>query len=141
MNYKNKTQSFSSIDTRKDINNPGIVYPLSKSDAEMINVSSIVDHKTNKRTEIAHSEIRLFKNNENKLEYQKGRHTSIVIDDEKYFTFNDIPVGWTSVIASIFLTSGIIMVCLGGVGIYIGNIFKQTRGMPEYIVEEIINGK
>ena len=59
----------------------------------------------------------------------------------KYFTFNDIPVGWTSVIASIFLTSGIIMVCLGGVGIYIGNIFKQTRGMPEYIVEEIINGK
>lgn len=89
MNYKNKTQSFSGIDTRKDINNPGIVYPLSKSDAEMVNVSSIVDHKTNKRTEIAHSEVRLFKNNENKLEYQKGWHTSIVIDDEKYFTFNE----------------------------------------------------
>ena len=89
MNYKSRTQSFSSIDTRKDINNPGIVYPLSKSDAEMVNVSSIVDHKTNKRTEIAHSEVRLFQNNENKLEYQKGWHTSIVIDDEKYFTFNE----------------------------------------------------
>jgi len=89
MNYKNRTQSFSGIDLRKDINNPGIVYPLSKSDAEMINVSSIVDHKTNKRTEIAHSEIRLFKDNDNRLEYQKGRHISIVIDDEKYFTFNE----------------------------------------------------
>lgn len=89
MNYKNRTQSFSGIDTRKDINNPGIVYPLSKSDAEMVNVSSIVDHKTNKRTEIAHSEVRLFKNNENNLEYQKGWHTSIVIDDEKSFTFNE----------------------------------------------------
>ena len=65
----------------------------------------------------------------------------IVVQILKYFILNDIPEGWTSVIASIFLMSGIILICLGGVGIYIGNIFKQTGGMPEYIVEEIINGR
>ena len=65
----------------------------------------------------------------------------LLIQIIKYFTLKDVPVGWTSMIASIFMMSGIILISLGGVGVYVGNVFKQTRGMPEYIIEEIVNNK
>ncbi len=58
-----------------------------------------------------------------------------------YFVVDDIPEGWTSMIASIFLVGGIILICLGGVGIYIGNIFNQTKGLPDYLIMESINLK
>lgn len=47
--------------------------------------------------------------------------------------------GWMTTIAAIFIMGGIIMFSLGGVGIYIGNIFNQTKGIPEYIVSEVLN--
>lgn len=59
----------------------------------------------------------------------------------RYFVRGDLSEGWTSIIASIFLMSGIILICLGGVGLYLGNIFNQTKGVPEYIVSEILNGE
>ena len=59
----------------------------------------------------------------------------------KRFIFNDVPEGWTSIIASIFLMGGIILVCIGGIGIYVGNIFAQTKGNPEYIISDVLNNK
>ena len=56
-----------------------------------------------------------------------------------FFVINDVPEGWTSIIASIFLMGGIMLICLGGVGIYVGNIFNQTKGKPEYLIQKIIN--
>lgn len=58
-----------------------------------------------------------------------------------YFVVDDILEGWTSMIASIFLVGGIVLICLGGVGIYIGNIFNQTKGLPDYLIMESINLK
>ena len=57
----------------------------------------------------------------------------------KYFVTKDINEGWTSIVALILLLDGIIIICLGGVGIYVGNVFTQTKGVPEYIVDKVIN--
>ncbi len=57
----------------------------------------------------------------------------------RYFFVRDLQEGWTSIIASIFLMGGLLLVCLGGVGIYVGNIFLQTKGFPEYLIAETIN--
>lgn len=59
----------------------------------------------------------------------------------KRFVFNDVPEGWTSIIASIFLMGGILLVSMGGIGIYVGNIFNLTKGNPEYLVSEMLNYK
>lgn len=58
-----------------------------------------------------------------------------------YFLGNDAPLGWTSLFAAILLVGGIQTISIGGVGIYVGNIFNQTKGMPEYLIQEIINEK
>ena len=59
----------------------------------------------------------------------------------KFIIFRNAPEGWTSTIASIFLMGGLILIGLGGVGIYLGNVFNQTKGIPEYLIDEIINKK
>lgn len=53
----------------------------------------------------------------------------------KYYLWG-VPVeGWTSIIISIFLFSGIIIICIGIVGLYIGKIFDQVKNRPLYIIE------
>lgn len=51
----------------------------------------------------------------------------------------DIDPGWTSVIATILLIGGLIISFNGITGIYIGNIFMQSKNRPLYIVREITN--
>ena len=65
----------------------------------------------------------------------------LIIQILKFIIFRNAPEGWTSMIASIFLMGGLTLVSIGGVGIYVGNIFNQTRGVPEYLVDEILNRK
>ena len=65
----------------------------------------------------------------------------LLIQIIRYFTVDDILEGWTSVIASIFLVGGIVLSSLGAVGIYVGNIFNQTKGLPDYLIMEELNGK
>ena len=43
-------------------------------------------------------------------------------------------VGWTSLIVSIYLMSGLIIFIIGIVGIYIGKIFSEVKGRPLYII-------
>lgn len=50
-------------------------------------------------------------------------------------------IGWSSLIASIFFTSGIIILVLGIVGLYIGRIFEQVKNRPIYIICETKNFK
>lgn len=53
---------------------------------------------------------------------------------------NDVAVaGWTSILASIWLVGGIIISCLGVVGIYIGRVFTEIKQRPHYIVAEELN--
>jgi dolichol-phosphate mannosyltransferase len=53
---------------------------------------------------------------------------------------NDIAVaGYTSILASVWLVGGIVISCLGVVGIYIGRVFTEIKHRPHYIVAEEIN--
>lgn len=52
-----------------------------------------------------------------------------------------VSVGWTSLIATNVLIGGIIIMVIGVVGMYVGNIFIQTKGRPLYIVRQILNDK
>lgn len=56
-----------------------------------------------------------------------------------YFVSSNMPEGWTTMVAAIFLMGGIILICLGILGIYIGNIFNQTKDKPEYLIADMIN--
>ena len=47
-------------------------------------------------------------------------------------------VGYTSVILSIWLLSGIIIFVLGVVGLYIGKIFENVKDRPTYIIKEMV---
>lgn len=55
-----------------------------------------------------------------------------------YFV-NNVQAGWSSIIATICLMSGIIIIGIGLVGIYVGNIFMQTKDRPLYVVRDILN--
>lgn len=53
----------------------------------------------------------------------------------KYYVWG-VPVeGWASIIISIFLFSGLIILCIGIMGLYIGKIFDQVKSRPLYIIE------
>ena len=51
----------------------------------------------------------------------------------------DVSIGWTSLIATIILIGGLIIMVVGIVGIYVGNIFMQTKDRPLYIIRQILN--
>ncbi len=48
-------------------------------------------------------------------------------------------MGYTSIISSIWLLSGLIIASIGFVGLYIGRIFDQTKNRPVYIVNQRVN--
>lgn len=58
-----------------------------------------------------------------------------------YHYVADVSIGWTSIIASNFMIGGLIIMVVGMVGIYVGNIFMQTKERPLYVVRQIINEK
>lgn len=47
--------------------------------------------------------------------------------------------GWASVMVLLFLSTGVILLCLGVVGVYLGKVFEQTKGRPLYLVRERLN--
>ena len=56
------------------------------------------------------------------------------------FLAGDIQVlGYTSVIASIWILSGIILIVLGIMGLYVGKIFEGVKRRPIFVVDEICN--
>ena len=57
-----------------------------------------------------------------------------------YFV-NNVSQGWSSIIAIMCLISGILIFAIGTVGIYVGNIFIQTKERPLYIVRDIYYNK
>jgi putative glycosyltransferase len=46
-------------------------------------------------------------------------------------------VGWASLIVSIWFMGGIIVFCLGVIGIYISRIFIETKNRPYVIVRRV----
>lgn len=56
----------------------------------------------------------------------------------RYFTTH-IMAGWTSTIAILMLIGGIIIIDIGLVGIYVGNIFMQSKNRPLYVIRTTLN--
>lgn len=53
--------------------------------------------------------------------------------------FGPISVGYTSMMASLYLMGGLILTAIGIVGLYIGNIFTETKNRPLYVIAEYLN--
>lgn len=47
--------------------------------------------------------------------------------------------GYTSIIASIWLMGGVIVFCIGVIGLYVGRLFEDAKRRPHYIVEQRVN--
>jgi glycosyltransferase involved in cell wall biosynthesis len=47
--------------------------------------------------------------------------------------------GWTSLIFSTFFFSGVILIFLGIIGIYLGRVFQEVKRRPLYVVSERLN--
>lgn len=58
-----------------------------------------------------------------------------------YFTAHQIPSGYTSMIVSLYIIGGMILIVLGMLGLYIGNIFNETKKRPLYVLKETLNLK
>lgn len=46
---------------------------------------------------------------------------------------------WASTMVLLLASTGLILLAIGIVGIYIGNIFDQVRGRPPYLIQEMVN--
>jgi dolichol-phosphate mannosyltransferase len=44
--------------------------------------------------------------------------------------------GWSSLMAVLLIASGIIMILLGFIGVYVGYIFQQVKGRPIYLIKK-----
>ncbi len=56
----------------------------------------------------------------------------------KYF-FYELQPGWPSIIVTILFSTGLILLSIGVVGLYVGKIFDQSKNRPLYIIDEEIN--
>ena len=55
----------------------------------------------------------------------------------RYMMYGISVEGWTSVMVSIYLISGLMFLNLGFIGLYIGKIFDETKNRPLYIIDEL----
>ncbi|EKD26077.1 MAG: Glycosyl transferase, family 2 [uncultured bacterium] len=55
----------------------------------------------------------------------------------KKILFQNMLLGWTSLIVSIWFVGGLVLTCLGIIGIYIAKIFIETKHRPYTIIKEI----
>ena len=53
----------------------------------------------------------------------------------------DVPLGWTSIMTSIFFIGGLLFANIGLLGLYIGKIYDETKGRPLFLVKEVIGGQ
>jgi polyisoprenyl-phosphate glycosyltransferase len=56
-----------------------------------------------------------------------------------YLSGNVAVAGFTSIIASIWLLGGVMVSCVGIVGLYVGRLFNDTKRRPYYVVDEYAN--
>ncbi len=51
----------------------------------------------------------------------------------------DLPVGWASIIISLFVISGVQLMGLGMIGEYLGRMFMSNNGKPQFVVRKAVN--
>jgi len=56
------------------------------------------------------------------------------------YLHGDVTVaGYTSLIASMWLLAGVLLFCMGIIGLYVGRVFESVKSRPTFIVRERIN--
>jgi dolichol-phosphate mannosyltransferase len=56
------------------------------------------------------------------------------------YIHGDVTVaGYTSVIASMWLLAGVMLFCMGIIGLYVGRVFESVKSRPHFIVRERLN--
>lgn len=58
----------------------------------------------------------------------------------QYFAIGSV-TGWTSVAVLILMCTGVILMSLGVIGLYIGKIFNQIKARPLYLIDTVIDRK
>lgn len=58
----------------------------------------------------------------------------------RYFIDRTTPAGWPTLVVLLLLFSGIQLIVLGIIGVYIGALYEEVKGRPRYLVEEEISG-
>ncbi|MDD5867420.1 MAG: glycosyltransferase family 2 protein [Lachnospiraceae bacterium] len=57
-----------------------------------------------------------------------------------HFLTPDIPMGWSSIICTILILGGFILLVLGLIGEYVGRIYISLNAAPQYVIRERIVG-
>lgn len=55
------------------------------------------------------------------------------------FTFNAMPVGWSSLIVTVLILGGLQLLALGLIGEYVGRVLLHVNGRPQAIIESTLN--
>lgn len=55
----------------------------------------------------------------------------------KYVIYGVALVGWTSLMVSLFFSTGLIIGAIGVVGLYVGKIFDEAKARPLYLIDSI----
>lgn len=58
----------------------------------------------------------------------------------RHFTGHTIQ-GWTTLMVSTWAIGGLILLCLGIVGEYVGKIYLETKARPRFVIEEFLDGE
>ena len=52
----------------------------------------------------------------------------------RYFAHGSVP-GWTSIVVLLLLCTGVLLVSMGVIGLYIGKIFDQAKARPLFVLD------
>lgn len=55
------------------------------------------------------------------------------------FDWNNVEAGWTSIMVTVTFFSGVQLVSIWVLAEYIGRIYDETRGRPQYVIDKTIN--
>ena len=61
--------------------------------------------------------------------------TIIVVSIQKFLN-PEVPLGWTSLIATILFVGGVQTFCIGMLGEYLGRTYLKINGKPQYVIRE-----
>lgn len=54
----------------------------------------------------------------------------------EFFIDKSIPSGWTTLVVVLLMFSGIQLIVMGIIGVYIGGIYEEVKDRPRYIIDE-----